>query len=73
MTSDTLKLYAPCPRHTLWHDRTQDCLECIYDQTKRRTLKLLADAQSNATPGDCGPFQGEIDARIELEILKEME
>lgn len=41
MTAETLKLYAPCKRHKLWHDVEQPCFYCLIEQ---------ADAQSLCDP-----------------------
>jgi hypothetical protein len=32
MTPDTLKHYAPCPKHGLWHDVEVACFYCLTEK-----------------------------------------
>lgn len=38
MTSETLKLYAPCPKHRLYHDLEQPCFYCVVEQAEVEPL-----------------------------------
>ena len=31
MTEETLKQYAPCPTHRLWHDLGAECFYCLVE------------------------------------------
>lgn len=36
MTHETLKLYAPCPVHKLWHDVERECFYCLVEELNER-------------------------------------
>lgn len=45
MTAESLKVYAPCPRHRLWHDLERACFYCVVAEADSRPLPEVKPCQ----------------------------
>ena len=70
----SLPLCSLCKTGTHGFDTKKESCQCpchsTLDGFKDRTEKLLKDAVATQRPGDLGALMGDVDARIELELIE---
>ena len=60
MTAETPKVYAPCPKHRLWHDLERECFYCAVEQADAQPLpEVRAMTENNLKCPECGHTQPE--------------
>jgi hypothetical protein len=52
MTSESLTRYAPCPRHRLWFDQTQECFDCLCERAESAPLPEVGSEKAEISRQD---------------------